>query len=489
MTFISLEFLIFFPIVLALNLLTSSRFKPLLLLIVSIYFYMTFERQNTIFLFIFIIFFYFLSFLTWRIKNLSVKKILYIFSITVLIVYLILSKYFIFILDNLNFIPGIYSIPNMSLMSILGISYIVFQLIAYYSDVFNNKIQPERNFIRFALFISFFPRVLSGPIERGSGLLPQFKEDKKFNINDFVIGLKMFIWGYFAKVVISDRLAVAVNSVFSEPAGFDSLQVIVSTVFYSFQLYTDFMGYTFMALGSAGMLGYRLTNNFHMPYLAQSVSEFWKRWHLSLSFWLRDYIFLPLSYKIVRFSMKLRIQTFKPENISYVISTFLTMLICGLWHGPKWTFVIWGLLHSLFMIVSFLFRNKRKRIIKKLNIKQNNLAYVIYRIFITFFLINFSFVFFRSDNVIQVFEVLNRLFILNLNIGSKALFYNVNELIISWVMIIFLIIFEIIQFKRDNRSYSYPFHKLINLPVLILLIVLIIIFGRFGESDFIYFRF
>jgi D-alanyl-lipoteichoic acid acyltransferase DltB (MBOAT superfamily) len=367
MLFNSLEFLFFIPILILLTLVKNKSLYKLLILFVSLFFYFAFQRQYLIYFAIFILISYFISIISGKLLNSKYKNYYYYGIISFLIIFLIISNYLPFLNGVISIVNGTnYNIP-ISFPSILGISYIVFQLISYYTEIFRGNLAAEKNFINFAIYISYFPKLVSGPIERGNNFLPQLSSAKQFN-SEIYSGLKLIVWGLFAKVVISDRLSPIVNNVFSNSGSYNSFQVLLAVLFFSFQLYFDFMGYSYMAVGVSKILGINLSNNFLIPFFSKSITEFWKRWHISFSSWLRDYIFLPIAYKVVRKASTIKITKSYSEKLSYLSGTFFTMLICGIWHGPKMTFIIWGLIHAIFMIVSFLTKSRRKKLIKKIGI-------------------------------------------------------------------------------------------------------------------------
>lgn len=408
--------------------------------------------------------------------------------VNVLFLTLIYFKYAEFILSNIFSITGINIVSISSPFIFIAISYVIIQLIGYFIDVYYKRIVIEKNFLNFSFFILFFPKIISGPIERGAGLLPQLRIISGINYKLFIDGLKIFIYGYFFKVVIADRLSIAVNNVYNAPNNFNSLQILTSIFFFSFQIYTDFLSYSYMAVGTSKMLGFNITNNFHLPFLSQSISEFWKRWHISLSFWLRDYLFLPISYWFIRKLNNFKFHLGKSENYSYIFATFITMTLCGLWHGPKWTFVAWGIIHSVLLVISFITRKQRKHILRFFDIKSNSLFLKYLRMLFIFTIVTFTFVFFRANSIDEAVIIFEG--ILSFRSHSiTTLFFNLNDLFISIFMVFAILITEIIQYKFDNNKYSFQIYELINTPMLLIILIFIFLLGKFGESDFIYFKF
>jgi alginate O-acetyltransferase complex protein AlgI len=488
MSFVSLEFIIFFPVVLLFNYFTKGILKSLLLLISSLYFYMTLMRQNSAFLFVLLITAYAGLLFYGVIKNQKGRKYLLFINLLVVLIFLSVSKYLPFFNEITEFLAGKTIVKTNVLPSLLGLSYVVFQLISYNLDVYNNKIKAEKNILHYLNYILFFPKIISGPIERAGYILPQLKENGKLKPEVFIKGLKYFIFGFALKVVIADRLGFAVDRVFQNLESFNSADTLLSVLFYTFQLYTDFYGYSLMAIGTSNMLGIVMINNFHMPFFSKSISEFWKRWHISLSFWLRDYLFLTLSYYLVRKAMIMK-TSIKPEKISYVTATFIAMLVCGIWHGPKLTFVLWGIIHAFFMIFSFVTKSYRRKLLKKSGINQKSTFMDVSRTVFVFALLVFSFAVFRSENIEQFVNIMANIFSFNVKNHSKLMFYNSADYYISLVSVCLLVILEFVQYSKDRGEYKYQVTELITVPVLILLIAAIFLFGKFGEIDFIYFKF
>lgn len=231
----------------------------------------------------------------------------------------------------------------------VGISFYTFQSLSYSIDVYRGEKEPERNFGKFALYVAFFPQLVAGPIERSTNLLPQFDRRISFDYDRFVSGLRLMLWGFFKKIVIADRLAIYVNEVYNSPAEFQGLTLILATYFFAFQIYCDFSGYSDIAIGAARIMGYDLMINFRQPYFSQSIAEFWKRWHISLSTWFKDYLYIPLGGNRVA------------KNRWY-FNLMAVFLISGLWHGANWTFVLWGFLHGFYLVFSIWTQNIRDTI-------------------------------------------------------------------------------------------------------------------------------
>lgn len=488
MQFTSLSFAVFFLIILFGGTFLRNRFRIFFLLAASVLFALFISGFFFITFLAYLIIFSVFNLILVRFKEQVGRKIFFAFVIVFLVLILALFKYSSFLTSGINLLADSGFSSTISRFTPLGISYITFQLISYFADVNSKRIEPEKSTINFLLYILYFPKLLSGPIERGASFLHQLKHTYNFDYKIFLNGLKIFIWGFFLKSVIADRLIESVDKVFFSPSDFSSFQVFISAIFFTIQLYTDFAGYTFMALGTSAMLGIKLTNNFRAPFFSKSISEFWTRWHITLSSWLRDYIFLPLSIKMSR-TFENRNNFLNNENFIYAFASIVTMSICGLWHGTKITMLLWGVLHGLFLSIGFITKKQRKKIVKKLFKDKNNPALKIFRTILVLTLIIFSFVFFRSDTPDKAFSVIHSIFRPWTSFDLSGLFFIGVDTYIALTTIAFMIIVETIYYRRNLSDGSYEIHNTLNIPVIILLIILITLFGKFGATDFIYFKF
>lgn len=287
--------------------------------------------------------------------------------------------------------------PALDIVMPIGLSFYTLQTIGYILDVYHGRAKPERHWGTFAVYVSFFPIVLSGPIERANHLLPQLQRRARIALTyeNISRGAKTIILGLFYKLVVADRAAVYVNAVFGHSDKHSGLTFIAATIFYSFQIYGDFAGYSLVAIGSARMLGIEILQNFNRPYFAGSIKDFWRRWHISLSTWLRDYVFLPLAFSFSRALKKERYLRLRADRIIYVAAIFLTFLLCGLWHGANWTFVAWGGLHGVYLAGDNMFRWKARR--------------RIWSIGLTYILVLFSWVFFRAASMAEALAVIGKM--------------------------------------------------------------------------------
>ncbi len=342
MLFNSLHFILFFAVVVTIYFAIPRHTRLMFLLGASYYFYMCWNPKYLILIVISTLVNYCAAIGMANTHSVRLRKSYLISSIALNLGMLLLFKYYNFFIDSFEKVANELSIgvdlPYLHVLLPVGISFYTFQAMGYTIDVYNGNQKPESHVGRFALYVSFFPQLVAGPIERSGRLLPQFYQNHPFRYDQVKTGLKRMAWGFFKKMVIADRLAIYVDQVYNHPAEFYGFPVILATIFFAFQIYCDFSGYSDIAIGAAKVLGYDLMENFNAPYWANSIGDFWKRWHISLSTWFRDYLYIPLGGN--RFGI-----TRMYENL------FLTFMVSGLWHGANWTFVLWGALHGFYVIV------------------------------------------------------------------------------------------------------------------------------------------
>lgn len=350
----------------------------------------------------------------------------------------------------------------------VGISFYTFQTLSYTIDVYRKEMEPTKNFIDFAAFVTFFPQLVAGPIERASHLLPQFYKNRTFDYQNAVDGVKLIIWGMFKKVVVADNCAFFVNKIFENPEAYSSGELFVGMVFFAFQIYGDFSGYSDIAIGLSKLFGFDLMVNFKFPYFSRDIAEFWRRWHISLSTWFRDYIYIPLGGSKGT-------QWFQIRNVMIIF------LVSGFWHGANWTYVVWGLFHALMFLPLLLFNVNRSHLITK---SYGWLDFA--KIGVTFFVVCIGWVFFRSDSIADAFQYLAHMF--ELKSLGLSLFYKTNANLMIFVLSVLSVgilsmqeLLWVIK-KRDLPKIS-AFGAL-------LLVLLIFFMGSFkNQMDFIYFQF
>jgi D-alanyl-lipoteichoic acid acyltransferase DltB (MBOAT superfamily) len=342
------------------------------------------------------------------------KKIWFITGLIANIGVLVVFKYYNFFIQSFIDLASLfgYTLSGSTIKIILpvGISFYVFLSLSYIIDIYNMNLKANRNITEVLLTLGFFPIILAGPIQRPSSLLEQIGREREFSYNQAVDGLRQILWGLFAKVVIADNLAVFVDDFFKNYNYYSGSTLLVGAVFYAVEIYADFSGYSNMAIGIAKLFGFNLMQNFAYPYFARDISEFWKRWHISLTSWLRDYVFLPISVAISRRIKSERVMYFKSNMAIYIIASAITWFLTGLWHGARYTFIIWGMIHGLFLITYHLMKTPRKSIYKRLGINDKNYTVRIVGTIITLVVISIAWVFFRAENVHEAILYLDRIF-------------------------------------------------------------------------------
>ncbi|HEX6573336.1 MAG TPA: MBOAT family protein [Gemmatimonadaceae bacterium] len=395
MLFNSFTFLIFFPVVVAVYFAIPHRYRWLWLLAASCYFYMAFIPVYILILFFTIIIDYFAGIL---IENAQGKKRKWYLAASIVanVGVLAIFKYFNFLSANANAIAEVfhwpYQFPILGIILPIGLSFHTFQAMSYTIEVYRGRQAAERHFGIYSLYVMFFPQLVAGPIERPQNLLHQFYERHEFDYERVTNGLRRMAIGLFMKVVIADRLARYVNVVYPNPTNFQGLTLVVATLFFAIQIYCDFAGYSLVAIGSAEVMGFRLMRNFDRPYLSKSISEFWSRWHISLSSWFRDYVYIPLGGNRVARSR-------------WYFNLFITFLLSGLWHGANWTFVIWGGLNGFYLVFSLMTRQIRERFTHAIGLASMPKLHTVVSVIITFGLTCFAWVFFRASTLDEALHI------------------------------------------------------------------------------------
>jgi alginate O-acetyltransferase complex protein AlgI len=476
MLFNSFEYLIFLPIVFLLYWFVFNRqlkFQNIFLLIISYVFYGWWDWR-------FLTLIAFSSLVDYNIglqldktKVVKKRKLLLYTSILVNLGFLGFFKYCNFFIDNFKLVfesIGIHmEVSSLQVVLPVGISFYTFQTMSYTIDVYREKLEPTKNAIQFFAYVSFFPQLVAGPIERAKNLLPQFKEKKTFNYDLASDGMRQILWGLFKKMVIADNCAVYVNQIFDTPQDYNSVTLILGAILFAFQIYGDFSGYSDIAIGTAKLFGFNLMQNFANPYFSRDIAEFWRRWHISLSTWFRDYLYIPLGGSKGGQWMKIR-------------NTFIIFLVSGFWHGANWTFVIWGFLNALFFLPLLLTNNNRNHIdvvaVDKYlpNVKE------FFQILFTFVLVCFAWIFFRADSLSHSLEYI-----------SLMLSGNIGEFTTPFVLLV-LIVF-LISIEWLGRRQSHSLQNIIMYPVFlrrlfyVFILFLIILFMPNEANSFIYFQF
>lgn len=463
MSFASLDFLIYFIFVLLtvffLQKLKNPIFKDLFLLVASYFFYGYWDWR-----FCFLLLFVTISaYITALYIN---KKAIYVVGLIIPIIVLCYFKYFNFFLDSFSSLLN----KDLGLLAIIlpvGISFYTFQALSYVIDVKRCKIFPEKNFIRLALYISFFPQLVAGPIVKASDFLPQLKEDRRITFKNMEIGIQLMLFGFIKKVVIADHLSVFIDDVFRTPSVFSWFTIVLAIISYSIQIYFDFSGYSDIAIGCAKCLGYDFLPNFNIPYISENITVFWRRWHISLSTWLKEYVYIPLGGN-------------RKGKRRQFINLFATMLLGGLWHGANWTFVFWGALHGVALCVDKLIYKKKER----------NIFVRMIKITATFIFVSFTWIFFRAESFDKAWIIIRSIITLQRGI-SQPFFWSFVAII---VMLISTII-AIINSKKLGKHEVTGFYPILNLDSVFGLTIFFIACGFAlslaftGEAPFVYFQF
>ncbi len=401
MNFNSAEFLIFYPVVLLLHFLLPMKVRWIALLAVSYYFYMTWN-PSLIFLILFT------TAVSWgcslvieKSQKKATQRLCLVVTLVICLGVLFFFKYYNFLASSVSALMTLFGAPStdftLNLILPVGISFYTFQTLSYAIDVYRGRIRTERHFGYYALFVSFFPQLVAGPIERPENLLPQLRTKQYWNNADAAAGLKRMLVGFFKKVVVADLFAVYVNAVYNDVSNASAVSVILASVMFAVQIYCDFSGYTDIAIGCARVMGIRLMQNFDVPYTARSIKEFWNRWHISLSTWFRDYLYFPLGGS-------------RCAKWKHLMNLMIVFLVSGLWHGAAWTFVIWGFLHGAYQVVGILTKNTREDLCKKLGINRETKAYHAWQTICTFVLVTFAWIFFRANSMADLGILMTKLF-------------------------------------------------------------------------------
>ena len=481
MLFNSIEFLIFLPVVVFLYFLIPYRYRWVLLLAASYFFYMSWRPEYIILILISTLVDYAIGLKLAQESRQHFRRAYLILSLTTNLGILFSFKYFNFFNNFLrsafHWYNADYPVPDLDFLLPVGISFYTFQTLSYTLDIYKRKIQPERHFGIFALFVAFFPQLVAGPIERAGNLLPQFHKKHTFDYERVVTGLQRIAWGFFKKLVIADRLALLVNNVYGNPTEFTGTPLIIATLAFAFQIYCDFSAYSDIAIGAARIMGFNLMENFRQPYYSKSIPEFWQRWHISLSTWFRDYLYIPLGGN--------RIQI--PR---WCFNIMVVFIVSGLWHGANWTFVVWGTLHGLYMIAATLWGRAAKFISWSLPLPGVVISSI--KFFITFNLVTFAWVFFRANTMSDAIYIISHLFVdIKFNLAGQTIMPGgLYEFAIVLIAIAFMELMHWIQMTNHRvRPFEMRRPIWVRWSIYYTVVLVIIIFGKFGLTEFIYFQF
>jgi alginate O-acetyltransferase complex protein AlgI len=476
MLFNSIEFLLFLPTIFILYWFVFNKnlkYQNSLILVSSYVFYGWWDYRFLSLIFLSTIVDYVIGL---NISNQSSKKkqklllwVSVLFNLSVLGFF----KYYNFFVDSwVELFSSVgYEIKSVWTLNIIlpvGISFYTFQTMSYTIDIYRKKLEPTKDFISFASFVSFFPQLVAGPIERASNLLPQILKKREFQYEQGIQGLRLILWGMFKKVVIADSLAPIVDDIFSNYQDFGGGTLWLGAIYFAFQIYCDFSGYSDIAIGTSKLFGFELMSNFKFPYFSRNIGEFWRRWHISLSTWFRDYLYIPLGGS----------KEGKWKSLKNIIIIFL---VSGFWHGANWTFIFWGLFHSILFLPTFMFNKNRKYTssIIAVNTLLPSLKEFI-NVVTTFLLVTIGWVFFRSESIGDSFSYLSSM---DFNINSfthlspKLVFYILTLILVEWTQ------------RFDERNLFFNFPKLILRIFVIICVFLILINFKKESQQFIYFDF
>ena len=493
-----MQFLCFFPLVALLYYLIPHRFRHIFLLAASYYFYMCWNPKYALLMAASTVITYVSGILLGKEQNRRESGAAYkrrahmivFFSFAINLSILFFFKYFNFVSESVVHALSIFGIeahqPRFDVVLPVGISFYTFQALSYTMDVYRGELAPEKNLLKYALFVSFFPQLVAGPIERSKNLIHQIHERHAFNWEQVKNGLLLMLFGFFQKLVLADRLAKVVNRVYNNWEAYQGYEIAVATLFFAFQIYCDFSSYSNIAIGAARTMGFTLMDNFDTPYFSESVSEFWRRWHISLSTWFRDYLYIPLGG-----SRKGKLRTY--------INIMIVFLVSGLWHGASWHFVVWGGLNGLFQIIGSMAKPLRTKIVNLFHIDRQAFSHKLLRRLVTFVLICFTWLFFRAENMSSAIGTLRRMSWLNnpwifVDGTLYTLGLDQQEFMLLLFSLGILLFFSVCRYQKIDLLQKLEAQGLwFRWAVYLAGIFFVIIFGVYGpqvdNSAFIYFQF
>lgn len=484
MLFNSVHFFFFFIIVTLLYFGLPYQRRWLWLLLASCYFYMVAVPVYILILFFTIVIDYYAGILIEEAQGTRRRQFL-LLSLLANIGVLVLFKYYNFLNSNLDMAFSLFGsqnpVPYLNIILPIGLSFHTFQAMSYTIEVYRGHQAAERHFGIYALYVMFYPQLVAGPIERPQNLLYQFRQKFDFDYGRVTSGLRLMGWGLFKKVLIADRLAILVDKVYNHPDQYQSLALIIATFFFAFQIFCDFSGYSDMAIGAARVMGFTLMTNFKSPYRAATISEFWKRWHISLSTWFKDYLYISLGGNRVSVPR-------------WYLNLFIVFLVSGIWHGANWTFVIWGALHGFYLVFGLITSRIRNNIANRLGLQKVPLLPQISN----FILIAFAWIFFRAENLTVAMQIVKGIFsgfpqllaqLISGHFPLQSMGLTPLQLVFSFGLILFL---ELVHYWEEVKPamvnlVQWPMWR--RWAVYYALIIAIVFFGVFEDRQFIYFQF
>ena len=478
MLFNSLNFALFLPIVLIFYWFLqdkSLKYQNSLLLISSYFFYACWDVRFLFLLIFSTLLDYFTGLKMANSTKPNVRKFWFWLSVGINLGFLGVFKYYNFFAQSFANAVANFGIQThaltLNVVLPVGISFYTFHGLSYVIDIYKNRIQAEKNFVDYSVFVSFFPLLVAGPIERATHLLPQIKQKRQFSYEKAVDGLRQILWGFFKKIVIADSCATYANLIFDHPDDYSGSTLLLGALFFTFQIYCDFSGYSDIALGVARLFGVELLRNFAFPYFSRDIAEFWRRWHISLSSWFRDYLYLPLGGSKGGIWLKIR-------------NTFIIFLVSGFWHGANWTFIVWGALNAVYFMPYLLLNKNRNNL--EIVAKGRNFPSIneLFQILFTFSLTVLAWIFFRSENIASALHFISKIF-------SKSLF--VTPSVKPYFLFIFIAVFIIIEWVGREQEYAlanfgFGWQKPVRWAAYYTLVLAIFYFAG-SEQKFIYFQF
>lgn len=502
MLFNSGDFLLFFPIVLMVYFLLPSKVRYLWLLISSYYFYMCWNPLYITLIVLTTVITYLCGYFVDKVRERTdlnaecqKRKMKYAVAagFVINIGILIYFKYTNFLIDSWNTLLSalhMNTLPTFDILLPVGISFYTFQALGYLVDVYRGETRAEKNIFKYALFVSFFPQLVAGPIERSKNLLNQLKEEPQHKLWDYqrvTSGLTVMLWGFFLKVVIADRAAVLVNTVFENYEQYQMTGLVLGAVFFAIQIYCDFSGYSTIAIGAARVLGFELMENFETPYFACGIVDFWRRWHISLSTWFRDYLYIPMGGS-------------RCGKLKRYRNILITFGVSGLWHGASWTYVVWGLLHGGYQILEKEISPVIDKINRKCHTRTESFGYRFFQMLVTFVLVDVAWIFFRAESVSQAVRYIHRMLIYRdwwtlFDKGIYGLGLDITEMHILTVGLLALFAVSALRYYQKETISGFLEKQWIvfRWTVLLGLIFACVVFGYYGpgfdSAQFIYFQF
>lgn len=495
MLFNSTDFLIFFPLFIFVYFILPHKLQWIWLLICSYYFYMHWNKYFVLLMAATTAITYLTGLLIAKANNIDdaekskrLKKFWLIVSFSSSIFILFIFKYLNFFCKSIVRVSSLFNISiaykPFDLLVPVGISFYTFKALSYTMDVYRNDVKVEKNIFRYALYVSFFPQLLAGPIQKSKDMIYQFYERHSFDYDRVKNGLLLMLWGYFQKVFVADRLAILVDRVFDNPANFKGFQIIIAAVFYAFQIYCDFNSYSDIAIGASEVMGFKTFKNFMRPYFSKSIKEFWGRWHISLSSWFKDYLYIPLGGN-------------RRGKFRTYCNIMIVFLICGLWHGAAVNFIIWGGLHGIYQVIGRMLKPAKTKIIDKLKIKTDVFSFRLLNVIVTFILVDFAWIFFRANKFSDSVILIKNMFYFNPWIFYDGSIFkqllNSKDFFMAAFGIGTVFIVDLIQRKQSLRLLISKQNIVFRWAIYLAAVIIIFTFGIYGPGfnaqQFIYMQF